>query len=580
LKESKIYDTIIIGGGPAGISAAIQLKRSGISPLLIEKDRLGGSLLNANLIENYLGFPEGISGIELVKLIINQFNKYNIQTLFTEVKLILKNKNHFEINTINQTLKSRSIILATGSKPRKLNIEHEDQLYTSKKLFYELKEIPQTNNKHFTIIGGGDAAFDYALNLAKNNKVTIICRNTPKCIDILKQRVENNNNISVLTNQDIRQIEDKDDKLKIICRNITIETDHIIVAIGKTPNILTEKQPGIFFAGDVNNNVRYLNIAEGEGLIAAEKVKNYLNRMEIISEHGKEDIATVYIGKLRNNNKYLIEFAESFQRPLPIEKKWVLLISTLFGCPTKCPMCDAGLSFNGKLTTEEIFQQIDFLVNKRFPNKTIPSEKFKIQFARIGEPAFNSSVLEVLKQLPTKYNAPGLMPCISTIAPANHEKFFEELIEIKNNYYNKGNFQLQFSIHSTNQENRDKMIPTNKWNFRQISEYGERFFKQGDRKITLNFAAEKDNPIDPEIIKEFFNPNIFIIKFTPINPTENAKLNNLNSLIDPINPQINNLLQQLNSYGFETILSIGDLEENNIKSNCGQILNMVKHNEN
>ncbi len=246
-------------------------------------------------------------------------------------------------------------------------------------------------------------------------------------------------------------------------------------------------------------------------------------------------------------------------------------------------MCDAGSFYHGKLTAKEILDQIDYVVNEKFPDKIIPCEKFKIQFARLGDPALNMDVLKVLKELPKRYNAKGLMPCISTIAPVNCEDFFKELLTIKNSLYNKGNFQLQFSIHSTNEELRDKIIPVKKWNFNKIAEYGNKFFKKGDRKITLNFATikEKDisTAIDPKIIIDNFDPKKFILKFTPVNPTENVKKRNLKTLIDPNNPkdkELQKLFETFNKNGFETILSIGDLEENIIGSNCGQIITSKK----
>ncbi len=147
--------------------------------------------------------------------------------------------------------------------------------------------------------------------------------------------------------------------------------------------------------------------------------------MKIIASSGTEKVAMVYIGEMANGN--LVEFVESVQPPIPREKKWVLLVSTLFGCPVGCAMCDAGGYYKGKPTKDEILAQIDFLVEKRFPNGQIPCEQFKIQFARMGEPALNDSVLDVLEELPSRFHAPGLMPSISTIAPAGRERFFERL---------------------------------------------------------------------------------------------------------------------------------------------------------
>lgn len=239
-------------------------------------------------------------------------------------------------------------------------------------------------------------------------------------------------------------------------------------------------------------------------------------------------------------------------------------------------MCDAGSENNGNVSAKEMLEQIDYIVDKRFSDRSVPSEKFKIQFARVGEPAFNSEVLDVLKELPKRYNAPGLMACLTTIAPIGCEAFFESLLKIKQKLYSKGKFQLQFSIHTTDQRKRDLLIPTKKWGFEKIAQYGGRFFEAGDRKITLNFAAIDDFPVNPEVIKKKFNPKKFLIKFTPLNPTANVKKNNLASFIKQrFDEKKEELFEQLEKAGFEVILSIGDMEENNIGSNCGQSIKKI-----
>ncbi len=150
-------------------------------------------------------------------------------------------------------------------------------------------------------------------------------------------------------------------------------------------------------------------------------------------------------------------------------------------------MCDAGGYFHGKVSQEDLFAQIDHMVLRHFPDRVIPCQQFKIQFARMGEPAFNPAVLDVLEEFPIRYDAPGFMPSISTIAPNSTEAFFERLLEIKNRLYRNGNFQFQYSIHTTDVTQRDEMIPVKKWSFEKMAAYGERFYAAGERKITLNF---------------------------------------------------------------------------------------------
>ena len=288
--------------------------------------------------------------------------------------------------------------------------------------------------------------------------------------------------------------------------------------------------------------------------------------MLVVEEIGKDELAKVYVGKV---NDHYIEFAESVQPPLTREEKWVVIISCLYGCPVKCLMCDAGQKYFGKMSKEEIIKQIDCIVEKRFPDRIIPVKKFKIQFTRMGEPAFNNAVLDVLKELPSRYDAPGLMPSISSIGPKRCADFFENLLLIKKKLYGNGQFQMQFSIHTTDLVLRDKLIPTPKMSFHELAKFGDKFFDKGDRKITLNFIVMNDYPIDPQIIKNFFDPAKFIIKLTPLNPTSNVELNKLINSLDN-NNSVSSLVDQFHSLGFETIISIGELEENEIGSNCGQ----------
>lgn len=292
--------------------------------------------------------------------------------------------------------------------------------------------------------------------------------------------------------------------------------------------------------------------------------------MEIIAHYGKDTISSVYLAKVRE--KHVIEFAEAITPPLPIYKKWVLLISISIGCPIKCLICDAGGNYKGNLTTDEILEQIDFLIQRKFASKSIPVEELKIQLSRMGEPTFNSNVLEVLKILKHNYVVPKLVPSLSTIAPASCDMFLEQILEIKDKFYPNGNFQMQFSIHTTDQKLRDKLIPCKKWSFEKISQYSEKFVKRGDKKITLNFALAKGYPIEPEVLKSFFNPEKVLIKITPVNPTYSAFENNISSYLDHEKPEIPYELQALQNSGFQVIISIGEPEENNIGSNCGQLV--------
>ena len=291
--------------------------------------------------------------------------------------------------------------------------------------------------------------------------------------------------------------------------------------------------------------------------------------MKVIASTGNDKVAMVYIAELGDGQ--LVEFVEAVQPPLPRETKWVLLVSTMYGCPVGCLMCDAGGHYHGKVSKEDIFAQVDFLVRKRYPDGCIPAQQFKIQFARMGEPSFNLEVLDVLEELQARYDAPGFMPSISTIAPRGVDRFFDRLLEIKRSKFSGGRFQFQFSIHTTDEKLRDQIIPVKKWSFARMAAYGEEFFEAGDRKVTLNFALARDMPVDPAVLREHFDPAKFLIKITPLNPTHQARQSGLSSYIDPKQAsQDYEVVQALQGVGYQTIVSIGELEENYIGSNCGQ----------
>ncbi len=298
--------------------------------------------------------------------------------------------------------------------------------------------------------------------------------------------------------------------------------------------------------------------------------------MKILSSAGRSDIAMVYVAEMDDGR--LVEFVESVQPPIPREQKWVLIISTLYGCPVGCRMCDAGEDYQGKLSARQMLAQIDYMVRQRYPDGRVPVAKLKIQFARMGEPAFNDAVLEVLRELPRRYDVPGLLPCVSTVAPAGRENFMERLREVKNELYGGGRFQLQFSIHATDERYRDRLMPVRKWSLEEIADYGVRFRREGDRKVTLSFALSQDAPLEAEVMKAVFDPEHFLIKVTPVNPTYRSYEHALASAIVPeVDFSHDPRLIALREAGYEALVSIGEWEENKIGSNCGQYIQRIRH---
>jgi 23S rRNA (adenine2503-C2)-methyltransferase len=290
--------------------------------------------------------------------------------------------------------------------------------------------------------------------------------------------------------------------------------------------------------------------------------------MKVIKKTTDSSLATVYVAESASGQ--WIEFVESTQPPFTREEKWVLVISTLFGCPVDCKFCDAGGNYKGKLSYDELLFQVDYLIREKYPDLRVPAAKFKIQFARMGEPAFNPAVLQFLSNLPGLYDIPGFIPSLSTIAPKGTGKFFSKLLEIKKEKY-ASSFQLQFSIHSTDKKQRDELIPVRKMDFHEIAAYGKQFFDPGGRKITLNFALSTSSIIEPDVLLKHFSPDYFIIKLTPVNPTYKAVKNNMQTLITDDTRQYE-IKDRLEACGYEVILSIGEWEENKIGSNCGQFV--------
>jgi len=297
--------------------------------------------------------------------------------------------------------------------------------------------------------------------------------------------------------------------------------------------------------------------------------------LKIVDSTGRDDLATVFVARLSDGS--LIELVESVQPPVPRESKTVLIVSTLKGCPVGCPICDAGGDYRGKLTAEEILAQVEYLIRRRWPDGRCPVPKLKVQLARMGDPALNDAVLDALEELPRRLDAPGLMPSFSTVAPHGRDGFMERLADVKARLYGGGRFQMQFSVHTTDEEARRTLVPIRTWSLARMAEYGDDFFASGDRKITLNFAAVKGYPVDPEALAPLFSPERFLVKLTPINPTHASAASGLAGAIDPAAPETaRRMAEGFERLGYDTIVSIGELEENDIGSNCGMYVSAMR----
>ena len=289
----------LVGGGPACATAAIQLKRSGIEVLIVT-EKIGGTIRNANLVENLAGFPKGISGEEYVTLMEEQLEYSSIPIVKDRVNSISKTNDRYIILTEESEILSDYLIIGTGSKPCKLNIKGEDEAFNMNKLYYEIYNAKtDSKGKEITVIGSGDVAYDYSLNLSKvAKKITIVHRTEKtKSLPILQSRVEEENKINILINRIPYEIFMENERIILATKTDKeineIESDLIIVAVGREPNIeflsedLKEEyetpkdESNLYFIGDVKKgNYRQVSIAMGDGMKASMEIVKKLSRKE------------------------------------------------------------------------------------------------------------------------------------------------------------------------------------------------------------------------------------------------------------------------------------------------------------
>lgn len=284
----------IIGCGPAGIAAALQLKRFDINFFLFEKNRVGGLLRNGNLIENYPGFHKGVPGHVLAAHLEEHLSSFEIFPFREEIKKIdFSNRGgYFLLEGENRKYLSDFVIAATGTKPKipdiLKNIKDEILSY----VYFDIVQFMNLKDKRVLVIGGGDCAFDYSLSLSVNNNVVLANRsNKIRAIPLLKRKVFKTKSIEYRENCSIISIEKgKHNPLSILFSGERTSEkgnfDLLVFAVGRLPEdeylsglshksrMEAENTGKLVFSGDIKNgNFRQAVIAAGNGVEAAMKIR-------------------------------------------------------------------------------------------------------------------------------------------------------------------------------------------------------------------------------------------------------------------------------------------------------------------
>lgn len=299
------YDILIIGGGPAGLTAALYAARDKLSVLIIERAIMGGLITETERIDNYPGFPGGITGFDLTDKMLQQAKKYGAQDTSAEVISVERTGNGFLVQTTDIPYFARTVIVSGGSAHLKLNIPGEKE-YTGRGVSYcATCDAPFYTSKVAAVAGGGNTAFYEALHLTKfASKVYLIHRRGEyRATSVVQEMAFNNPKIERVPNTIIESVEGGNFVEKLRLKNVQtgvtsgLAVDGLFIAVGLKPNTdylkglleldnsgaimvdgyMATSIPGIFAAGDIrHHSIRQTVAAAGDGAVAAMAAKKWL----------------------------------------------------------------------------------------------------------------------------------------------------------------------------------------------------------------------------------------------------------------------------------------------------------------
>ena len=308
MTDKTIHKTIIIGSGPAGLTAAIYAGRANLKPIVFEGNQPGGQLTITTDVENFPGFPDGVMGPDMMDLFRNQAKKFGAECHFKHVTKVDLTSKPYRVFVGGEMFLSDTVIISTGASARMLGLEEEEQL-----MGYGISTCATCDGyffkeKNIVVVGGGDSAMEEASFLTKfAKKVTIIHRREVfKASKIMLDRVRNNPLIDIIVNKSIESINgnQQDGISNIVLKDTvsgetsTFECEGVFYGIGHTPNtdlfkgmidlndngyIITQSDssltniPGVFACGDVqDDHYRQAITAAGSGCMAAIDAEKYL----------------------------------------------------------------------------------------------------------------------------------------------------------------------------------------------------------------------------------------------------------------------------------------------------------------